>query len=80
MQSAIYDLHGRKTKRSDTIARAAREWFLSESDEPGSFLWTCLILDLDAQAVRAAVLEKPEMCQAACDNFETDKQLLAFFR
>jgi hypothetical protein len=35
---------------------AARAWFSSENAEVGSFLWICDILDLNAQAIRSALL------------------------
>jgi hypothetical protein len=37
------------------LTRAARGWFNSEKSDPGSFVWVCAVLDLDASTLRRKV-------------------------
>jgi hypothetical protein len=37
-------------------AKLARQWVVSNSEAPGSFLWCCDLYDLDAAAVRSALI------------------------
>ncbi len=55
---AIDDL-GRRTSLTPRSAQdSAREWFASETDAVGSFVWTCHLIDLDPSFIRSAVAEK----------------------
>jgi hypothetical protein len=51
---AIDDLTGTTGPNPLAIQNAAQRWFESTSEEPRSFLWVCIHLNLDP----AAVLEK----------------------
>jgi len=62
LEQAVKDARG--TRRYHSIVKEAREWFRSENEEPGSFLWVCRILRLDPEAVRGAV-EKEYYYEAA---------------
>jgi hypothetical protein len=42
------------------LGEAAVEWFTSVSEEPGTFRWICEHLDLDASAVRSALLQRKD--------------------
>ena len=53
LEQAVKDARG--TRRYHRIVKEAREWFRSEDENPGSFLWVCRILRLDPEAVRGAV-------------------------
>jgi hypothetical protein len=53
LEQAVKDARG--TRRYHSIVEEARDWFRSEDEDPGSFLWVCRILFLDPEAVRAAV-------------------------
>jgi len=59
LNRAIYDLHGEDPCTELTRCRYLRAnalaWFSSRSYEPGSFLWVCDILGLEASAVRREV-------------------------
>jgi hypothetical protein len=58
---AIDDLD-RRTSFSPTSAKdSAREWFASESDEVGSFMWTCHIIDVDPSFIRSRLAKKHRM-------------------
>jgi hypothetical protein len=60
LQQAIWDVAGIKAKLPQKeiprLRRSARAWFLSAEETPGSFLWICHTLSLDAGAVRKRVL------------------------
>jgi hypothetical protein len=53
LEQAVKDARG--SRRHHSIVREAREWFRSEDEDPGSFLWVCRILRLDPDVVRGAV-------------------------
>ena len=53
LEQAVKDARG--TRRYYSIVEEAREWFRSEDENPGSFLWVCRILFLDPAAIRDAV-------------------------
>lgn len=60
LQQAIWDVAGIKAKlppkEIPRLRRSARAWFLSFDETPGSFLWICHTLSLEANAVRKRVL------------------------
>lgn len=60
LQQAMWDVAGIKAKLPQKeiprLRRSARAWFLSKTETPGSFLWICHTLSLDAGAVRKRVL------------------------
>lgn len=60
LQQAIWDVAGIKAKLPQKeiprLRRSARAWFLSSDETPGSFLWICHTLSLEAPAVRKRVL------------------------
>jgi hypothetical protein len=60
LQQAIWDVAGIKVKLPQKeiprLRRSARAWFLSSDETPGSFLWICHTLSLEAAAVRKRVL------------------------
>ena len=62
LEQAVKDARG--TRRYHRIVKEAREWFRSEDEDPGSFLWVCRILCLDPEAVRGAV-EREHYYEAA---------------
>jgi len=62
LEQAVKDARGTRTYHS--IMREAREWFRSENEDPGSFLWICQLLGLDPEAVRGTVA-KEYYCEAA---------------
>lgn len=45
------------------VGNDAREWFCSESYAPYSFLWSCDVLHIDADALRARVLSQRRIPQ-----------------
>jgi hypothetical protein len=49
-------LHGSSYERK-TIQVSAGEWFMSDQEEPGAFLWVCSHLGLDPGAIRRRLLE-----------------------
>ena len=64
LMQAVYDLQGKgvrvqrseeRRRRRAKLKRRARRWFESRRTKAGSFLWIGELLDLDAQAVRAAI-------------------------
>jgi hypothetical protein len=60
LQQAMWDVAGIKAKLPQKeiprLRRSARAWFLATAETPGSFLWICHTLSLDAGAVRKRVL------------------------
>jgi hypothetical protein len=60
LQQAIWDIAGIKAKLPQKeiprLRRSARAWFLSSDETPGSFLWICHTVGMDAAAVRKRVL------------------------
>src|SRR6266542_3785944 len=57
------------------------EWFTSASDEPGTFRWICVHLDLNASAVWAALTQRKDRkkpaklfaCAAASKRLKPDE-------
>ena len=55
---AIDDL-SRRTQLSPRSAQTyAREWFASNSDEVGSFIWTCHVINVDPSFIRSRLAKK----------------------
>lgn len=49
----------RRTSLTPTSAQdSAREWFASESDAVGSFIWTCHIINVDPYFIRSRLAKK----------------------
>ena len=59
---AIWDLAGIRLNAPPRdiprLQRFARAWICSKDDSPGSFVWTCTCLSLDADTVRRRVFSK----------------------
>ena len=55
---AINDLDGHRAVISPSAQDSAREWFASESDSVGSFIWTCQIIDVDPTFIRSQLIKK----------------------
>ena len=55
---AIDDL-GRRTRLSPRSAQTdAREWFASEDDAVGRFIWACRVIDVDPSFIRSRLAKK----------------------
>lgn len=54
---AIADLRVSVQRRHRFLRRQALAWLLSKQREPGSFKWTCDLLDLNAAAVQSVALQ-----------------------
>jgi hypothetical protein len=46
---------------SSSAQDSAREWFASESDGVGSFIWTCQIINVDPNFIRSRLAKKQRM-------------------
>ena len=61
LTSAMSDLNGPSEQEIRDyifcVKEDARQWFNSDSEETGSFLWVCFTLGLDPSAVRRRVEE-----------------------
>jgi hypothetical protein len=61
------------------LGEAAVEWFTSVSEQPGTFRWVCEHLDLDASAVRSALLQRKDVKNRAklfvCADASPSKRL-----
>ncbi len=63
------------------LGEATIEWFTSASDEPGTFRWICVHLDLNASAVWAALSQRKDrkkpaklfVCAAASKRLKPDE-------
>jgi hypothetical protein len=55
---AIEDLHRRTSLTPRSAQDSAREWFASETDAVGSFIWTCHLIDLEPSFIRSLVAKK----------------------
>jgi hypothetical protein len=55
---AIDDLERRTSLTPLSAQDSAREWFASETDAVGSFVWTCHLIDLDPSFIRSVVAKK----------------------
>jgi hypothetical protein len=53
LEQAIQDFN-----RGYFYADRAREWFQSESEEVGSFLWICKMLSVDAERTKEILRER----------------------
>jgi hypothetical protein len=58
---AITDLEGRTSLTPHSAKDSAREWFASESDGIGSFIWTCQIINVDPSFIRSQLAKKQRM-------------------
>jgi hypothetical protein len=58
---AINDLDGRSSLTPGSAQCSAREWFASEGDEVGSFIWTCQIINVDPNFIRSRLAKKQRM-------------------
>ena len=58
---AINDLDGRTSLTPRSAKDSAREWFPSESDGIGSFIWTCQIINVDPNFIRSQLAKKLRM-------------------
>jgi hypothetical protein len=58
---AIDDLARRTLLTPRSAQVSAREWFASESDAVGSFIWTCHLIDLDPNFIRSRLAKKHRM-------------------
>jgi hypothetical protein len=58
---AIVDLDRRTSLTPRSAQVSAREWFASESDAVGSFIWTCHLIDLDPNFIRSRLAKKHPM-------------------
>jgi hypothetical protein len=61
IQTAFQDLEGVHVNGTPYERRAvkvsAEQWFKSDCEEPGTFLWVCSQLGLDPGAIRRRILE-----------------------
>lgn len=55
---AINDLDGRTSLTPNSAKDSAREWFASESNLVGSFIWTCQLINLDPSFIRSQLAKK----------------------
>ena len=55
---AITDLDGRTALTPGSAKDSAREWFASECDGVGSFIWTCQIINVDPNFIRSRLAKK----------------------
>lgn len=58
---AINDLDGRTSLTPRSAKDSAREWFASECDGVGSFLWTCQLINVDPNFIRSQLAKKLRM-------------------
>jgi hypothetical protein len=58
---AINDLDGQTSSTPGSAQDSARYWFASASDEVGSFIWTCQIIDVDPNFIRSQLAKKLRM-------------------
>jgi len=55
---AIDDMDGRTSSASRSAQDSARQWFASENDGIGSFVWSCRVVDVDPSRVRSALARR----------------------
>jgi hypothetical protein len=55
---AIDDLDRCTSLTPRSAQDSAREWFASESDAVGSFIWTCHVIDVDPNFIRSQLAKK----------------------
>jgi hypothetical protein len=58
---AIDDLDRRTSLTPRSAQDSAREWFASESDAVGSFIWTCHVINVDPNFIRSQLAKKNRM-------------------
>lgn len=58
---AINDLDGRTSLTPGSAKDSAREWFASESDAVGSFIWACQIINVEPSFIRSCLAKKQRM-------------------
>ena len=58
---AITDLDERRSITPGSAKDSAREWFASECDGVGSFIWTCQIINADPNFIRSQLAKKLRM-------------------
>jgi hypothetical protein len=58
---AIDDLEKRTSLSSKSAQDAAREWFLSDSDAVGSFLWSCQVINVEPNSIRSWLAKKQQI-------------------
>jgi hypothetical protein len=58
---AINDLDGHTSLSPGSAKDSAREWFASESDAVGSFIWTCQIINVDPNFIRSRLAKEQRM-------------------
>jgi hypothetical protein len=71
---AIWDMAGVRVNTSaryvPQIQRSARAWICSRIESPGSFVWTCNCLSLDADTVRRHIFSKSTAQLSALSEVE----------
>ena len=55
---AIDDLDRRTRSSSRSDQRSAKQWFDSDSDEIGSFVWACQAINVDPISIRSQLAKK----------------------
>jgi hypothetical protein len=55
---AITDLDGRTSLTPHWAKNSAREWFASDGDAVGSFIWACQIINVDPNFIRSRLAKK----------------------
>ena len=55
---AINDLDGRTSLTPGSAKDSARQWFASESDAAGSFVWACQIINVEPSFIRSSLAKK----------------------
>ena len=55
---AIDDLDERTSLTPSSARWCAREWFASDSDAVGSFIWTCHVINVDPSFIRSRLAKK----------------------
>jgi hypothetical protein len=55
---AIDDMDRRTSSASRSAQDSARQWFASENDGIGSFVWSCRVVDVDPSRVRSALARR----------------------
>ncbi len=58
---AIEDLEKRTSLTSTSAQDSAREWFASDSDALGSFIWICHAINVDPNLIRSGLAKKYRM-------------------
>ena len=63
MNRARMDCAGKAATSSDREAARAAQWFGSESEEPGSFLWVCSHLGMCPKMIRSRLPQEKNPSQ-----------------